>query len=68
MQVAAEGGNESVTARRLPGDPPPLFAEYAVLDRAWRDTQQILAKAVKLLEAALPDGKVRTIAVSGSLA
>ncbi len=67
MEVAAECGKESVTARRLPGDPPPIFAEYAVLDRAWRDTQQILAEAERLLEAALSDGKVRTIAVSGSL-
>ncbi|MEE3369123.1 MAG: DUF294 nucleotidyltransferase-like domain-containing protein [Planctomycetota bacterium] len=51
----------------LSGEPPPLFAKYAVLNRAWQDTQQILVEAVSLLEHALPGGEVRTVAVSGSL-
>ena len=75
VEVVTEGGSGSAvgaTSRGLPGEPPPLFAEYAVLDRAWRDTQQVLAEAVRLLQLALTGGPltggvVRTVAVSGSL-
>ena len=51
----------------LPGEPPPLFAKYAVLNRAWRDTQRVLEESVRLLARALPGGEVRTVAISGSL-
>ena len=61
------GSLASSPVRGLPGAPPQLLTEYPVLQRAWQDTQQILAQAVALLKRALPAGVVRTVAVSGSL-
>ena len=61
------GSLASSPVRGLPGAPPQLLTEYPVLQRAWQDTQQILAQAVALLKRVLPAGVVRTVAVSGSL-